>query len=53
MTNFLKKTTKKIFQKLTNKKLSNLEYWEHRVKVHGKQAVLNIGYSDTEFEMVT
>jgi SAM-dependent methyltransferase len=53
MINLLKKYARKTFPKLTGKNFSTLEYWEHRAKLYGRQSVVNIGHSDTEFELIT
>ena len=34
-------------------KLSDIEYWQMRVKQYGKRSVLNIGHSEDEFDEVT
>jgi SAM-dependent methyltransferase len=35
------------------KPVAGIQYWERRVRDHGRRAVLNLGHSDEEFERFT
>ena len=55
----MKELLNKIFHKLTamccqKQQIPNLaEYWQARVKLHGKRSVLNLAHSEDEFDAVT
>lgn len=42
-----------LIQRRCDSELSDIDYWQNRVRRYGKRSVLNIGHSENEFDEVT